>query len=515
MLTNEPTSSTEIPKRICDILQPWIHRTPNHPALIERGGVWTYSELATAVELSVTWLEEAGVRPGDRVMIVFENCRAFVAIFFALAKLDAWPVLASARISPQEVDRIRDHCGARRIIYTVAVSPLAMKHANRHGAEIQENATLGSVGIGALNDTVTPEPMEIDVESNVAAVIYTSGTTGNPKGVMLTHRSVLHVALNSSKIRSVTQDDRYLAVLPMSHAVGLAGVLLGALICGAALFLLPKFDPAAVLDSIRDDHLTILMGAPAMFALLIDYAKLKRIKSINSPSLRLISSSGAPLEPNIKSGVESLFGIVLHNGYGVTECSPTISLTSLETPRTDLSVGRLFPGVEMQLIDQDGRLVSDGAVGELRVRGPNLMKGYYRAPEETATAIDPKGWFNTRDLARFEDDHLFIVGRTKELIIRFGFNVYPAEVEAVLNAHTSVARSAVLGHRVAGEEEVIAFVQLLPGATTSVGDLSLYASRNLAPYKRPTHIYLVAELPVTPTGKVAKDQLANKLLPRS
>jgi acyl-CoA synthetase (AMP-forming)/AMP-acid ligase II len=167
------------------------------------------------------------------------------------------------------------------------------------------------------------------------------------------------------------------------------------------------------------------------------------------------------------------------------------------------------------LVGPDQKPVPDGEVGELWVRGPNVMKGYYRAPEETAEAISPEGWFNTRDLARLENGYLFIVGRSKELIVRFGENVYPAEVEAVLNAHPAVLRSAVIGRTVEGTqggEEVIAYVQLKSSAPTSESDLAQYAAQHLAPYKRPSHILLVASMPLTPTGKIVKAELA-KLAP--
>jgi long-chain acyl-CoA synthetase len=500
-----------LPERICDVLQPSLDRQPNHPALVESNGAWSYSELGVAVGAAVTWLREAGVRPGDRVMIVCENCRAFVAILLALARLNAWPVLVNARLSPPEVDRISNHCGARRVIYTVGASAQARRHAIQQCADIYEKNEFGPIGIGPLNATTTPEPLEPDPSQNVAALIYTSGTTGHPKGVMLSHRNLLHVAEYSSKIRLVKPDDGFLGILPMSHAVGLAGVLLGGLLRGATVFLFPRFDPAITFAALKTNRVTIMMGAPAMFSLLTEYAKSKGFTSVSFPALRLISSSGAALEAHLKVEVERLLGIVLHNGYGVTECSPTISLTGLETPRKDTSVGRIFPGVEVRLVDETGSVVPEGAVGELQVRGPNVMKGYYRSQEETAAAIDANGWFNTRDLARFEGDHLFIVGRTKELIVRFGFNVHPVEVEAVLNTHPLVERSAVVGHAVAGDEEVIAFLQLFPGSAEKVNDVARYAARNLASYKQPTRIFVLEKLPVTPTGKVAKDVLAKML----
>jgi len=253
----------------------------------------------------------------------------------------------------------------------------------------------------------------------------------------------------------------------------------------------------------------VMLGAPAMFALFVEYAKLKGIQSLKFPALRIISSSGAPLHMTLKLGVESLFGLVLHNGYGVTECSPNIAQTRVEAARQYASVGRVLPGVEIQLVGADGNSVSEGEVGELLVRGPNIMKGYYRAPEETAAAVDDKGWFNTRDLAQLVDGTLHIVGRTKELIVRFGFNVYPAEVEGVLNAYPGVLRSAVIGRTVEtdGNEEVIAFVQPAPGLSLTPTEMAEYAAQHLAPYKRPSQIILVSAMPVTPTGKVVKDEL--------
>src|SRR5580693_16446 len=409
-----------LPTRISDAIKPWAERSPDQPALVEASGTWTYRQLILVVAEVQTWLVNSGVRPGDRVMIVCENCRAFVAILLALAGLDAWPVLLNARLSAREIDEIRDHCGARRIVYTTSVSPHAREHAKRHGAVIQDVSGLGPVAIGPLNENVEPESIGKEVAQRVAALIYTSGTTGLPKGVMLTHRNLLFVAAVSAKIRSLNPDDRLYGVLPMSHAVGLSVVLLGSLLSGATLYLASRFDPVAALATLEKERLTVVLGAPGMFSLLADYAKLKGLQSLTFPALRIISSSGAPLQPTVKSQVESLFGMVLHNGYGVTECSPNISQAVVGERRTDTSVGRVLPGVEVQLVGSDREPVADGEIGELWVRGPNVMKGYYHAPEETAAAINPEGWFNTRDLARLENGYLFIVGRTKALIVRFG-----------------------------------------------------------------------------------------------
>ena len=499
-----------LPRRISDVVKPWAERSPDRPALVEAAGTWTYGQLCSVIATTQVWLVDSGVRPGDRVMLVCENSRAFVAILLALAGLDAWPVLVNARLSAPEIDQIREHCGARRAIYTTSVSPHAREHAKRHGAVIVDVKDIGAVALGPLDETVEPEPIDPNSTDSIAALIYTSGTTGLPKGVMLTHRGLLFVAAVSARIRSLTPEDCLLGILPMSHAVGLSVVLLGALLSGATVDLMARFDPVAVLKALESGQLTVMLGAPAMFSLFLEYAKMKGIRSAKYPGLRIISSSGAPLHATLKLEVENLFGLVLHNGYGVTECSPNIAQTRVETPCQYVSVGHVFPGIEIRLVGTDGRPVLGEEVGELWVRGPNVMKGYYRAPEETALAIDAEGWFNTRDLARMEDGKVYIVGRTKELIVRFGFNVYPAEVEAVLNTCPGVVRSAVIGRTVAGDgnEEVVAFVQPAPGSTLTSTQLAEHAAGHLAPYKRPSQIVLVSALPMTPTGKVVKAELA-------
>ncbi len=500
-----------LPARIIDIIEPWVQASSESLAIIETGGSWTYGQLSTAIGSTRVWLAELGVRPGDRVMVVCENSRATVAIFFALGAMNAWPVLVNARLSPKEIDEIRDHSEARRLIYTTAVSVHARKHALRHNAAVETISDLGLLGIGPLNEDVQPEPLETDGSENVGALIYTSGTTGRPKGVMLTHRNLLFAAAVSSKIRALTPADRMYGVLPISHIVGLSVVLLGTLLSGASLYLSPRFDPTEVIHKLEQERITVMLGAPALYALLVEYAKYKGINSLRCPSLRIISCSGAPLAPSTKSEVEKLFGLMLHQGYGITECSPSVAQYRIDLPPADNSVGPIVPGVEVKLVDGDGQAVQEGEAGELWVRGPNVMKGYYRSPEETVASLSQDGWFNTRDLARMENGNLFIVGRTKDMIIRFGFNVYPAEVEAVLNAHPGVQRSAVVGRMVGGEEEIVAFVQPSTNAGLDLEDLAKHAAQSLAPYKQPNQMIIVADMPVTPLGKVVKEELLRKL----
>jgi len=509
-----PLVVANLPTRISDIVTPWATSTPERPALIESTGTWTYGQMSAAISETRAQLVTLGVRPGDRVMLVCENCRAYIALLLALGSMDAWPVLVNARLSAREVDLIREHSGARRVFYTTTVSPHAREHAKRNEAEIRELAPIGQIAVSALHENTTPEPVESDAAANIAALIYTSGTTGVPKGVMLTHRNLLYVASVSAAVRQVTPEDRVFGVLPMSHAVGLSVVMMGTLLNGGTLYLAPRFDPAGVLSLCERDGLTIIMGVPAMFALLAEYTKAKGIERLRFPKLRVISSSGAPLEASLKTTVERLFDMPLYNGYGMTECAPNIAQARPNEPRKDTAVGRPFPGMEFKFLDPNGVPVPEGRIGELRIRGPNVMRGYYKAPEETAAAIDKDGWFNTRDLARLEDGFLFIEGRAKEMIVRFGFNVYPAELEAVFNAHPAIARSAVIGRTVEGStggEEVIAFVQMAADSRVTIADLMDYASEQLVPYKRPTQIIAVPEIPLTPTGKAKKDELAKML----
>ncbi|MGH6989247.1 MAG: class I adenylate-forming enzyme family protein [Stellaceae bacterium] len=505
-MTGTDTLLADLPARIDQLAELWATRAPDRIALTDRDGAWRYGDLPAIVDRTRDWLAERGVRRGDRVMIVMENCRTAVAVLLGAARLGAWPMLVNARLAEREIDQIAEHSGARLVVYTVAVSARARAHAGRYGATTLTLDPLGTIAVGAINDTAVPEPAEPGPDS-IATVIYTSGTTGMPKGVMLTHRNLLFVANVSGQLRELSPADQVYGILPSSHILGLSVILLGTLYHGATLHLAARFDPAATLQALSRDRLSVILAAPSFYALLAEYATGKGIHRIEDHALRIIASAGAPLDPKTKATAEALFGIPLHNGYGITEMAPTVSQTRLDRPRADCSVGPIWPGVEVKLRGPTGDPVEPGGIGELLVRGPNLMRGYYRAPEETAAAIDAEGWFNTRDLARFEDDHLVIVGRAKEMIVRFGFNVFPAEVETVLNAYPGVTQSAVIGRTVRDTEEVIAFVQLAANATVSKADLAAHAAGRLAPYKQPTVILIVPALPAGANGKILKSAL--------
>jgi acyl-CoA synthetase (AMP-forming)/AMP-acid ligase II len=265
-----------------------------------------------------------------------------------------------------------------------------------------------------------------------------------------------------------------------------------------------------LLHVLARDRITILQGVPAMYAMLVDYIR-RSGAPVDASALRFCYVGGSPLSATLKADVERAFGVPLHNGYGLTEASPTIAHTPLDAPRDDCSVGMLLPGLEMRIVElTDPRHcnVREGEPGELWIRGPNVMRGYYRDPALTARTIDSEGWLNTGDIARRDPDGaLFIVGRTKDLIIRSGFNVYPVEVESVLNAHPAVLQSAVVGRPVDGNEAVVAFVELSPGATATQEQIGRFAAERLAPYKRPAEIVILPALPKTSSGKILKQRL--------
>ena len=499
-----------LPNRIHEVIDRYVAATPDRLALVDEKTGLTYRELDRAVGGVAEALRGLGIRAGDRVMIVSENSVPLACMLLAASRLDAWAIVVNPRLSPREIDQIRDHSGARRAFFTTDVSQEAAAHATRYGAPLQDVGLLRGIGVTALNEDTSAEPVETDGALQVAVLIYTSGTTGTPKGVMLTHRNLLFSAKGTAAWRKMSSADVQYCVLPISHIVGIS-LLTMTLMVGATVRLVAKYDPAALVKAMAEEGITILNGVPATYQRLLEYQRNAGLPKLNRGGLRLIAVAGAPLDLELKSRVEQELGLPLLNGYGITECSPGISGVRPDTPRFDHAVGAILPGLEARIVRKDGTIVANREIGELHVRGPNVMRGYYRAPDLTAKAIDPDGWFNTGDLARFEEDVLFIVGRTKEMIIRSGFNVYPAEIEAVISTHPAVVQTAVVGRPVEGNEEVVAFVQLLKGSNVTVQDLMAHVAPQLTSYKRPSEIILTDALPATSTGKLLKHKLAESL----
>ncbi|MES9971789.1 MAG: AMP-binding protein [Candidatus Thiodiazotropha sp.] len=496
-----------LPKRVSHKIWQWIEEIPEAIALQEAGRDWTYADLGTAIHAARQHLKEHQVRAGDRIMLVGENACVEVAFILAASDLDIWVAIINARLSGPELDAIRDDCQPRHIIYTVNVSRDANEHAVRHGAVFQQHPLWGEFAYSGTYNT-DPEPLFEDPRDQVFAMIYTSGTTGKPKGVMLTHKNIAYTCTMSGIIRGVTRGQRVYAVLPMSHSFGLSVVCLATLYGGASVYLEPRFNPDTCLDTLLKQKINMFMGVPPIYSLLIEAIKTRGLRGDNL-ALEYISVGGAPLDPETKAATESFFGLVLHNGFGLTETSPSISTTRRNERLGNCSCGRPLPGTDIRLLKADGCEANTGEVGELWVRGPQVMKGYYRQPELTEKAINAQGWFNTEDLAQLDDaGNISIVGRTKEMIVRSGFNVYPAEVEAVLNAHPMITQSAVVGITHDGDEDVFAYIQAIPGKPISEDEIKAYCREKLTAYKCPSKIILMDTLPATNTGKLLKSHLS-------
>lgn len=503
-----PEILAELPPRLIDLAHRAAARWPDHVAMVEPGGATiTYGAFDEAVAATARQLAGLGVRPGDRVMIVNENCIAAAQLFFAASALDAWPMLVNARLSAREIDTIAGHAEPRRLFYTLSVSPEARVHAARAGATPFElpGGETGAVAVGSLRET-NAEPVFGDPVRDVAALIYTSGTTGMPKGVMLSHRACLYVASTPGAQRRMAPDDLVYCALPIAHIFGLTSTWLRGFYGGARVMLVPRFAPEHLADAL-EAGVTVFQGVPQMYAKLLEYARTNGRK-LKASKLRFMTVGGAPIEPELKDAAEQALGLRLVNGWGMTEFASTVSRSLPQHLGRDISAGPVLPGIEVRIVDDRGRGVPQGQPGEIWLRGPNCMLGYYKNPEATRAVLNAEGWYLTGDLGSLATDGaLYIVDRLRDLIIVSGFNVYPAEVEAELVAHPAITLAAVIGRRRQGNEDVIAFVQPAPGARVTEAELMAFLAPRLAPYKRPARIVVLDQLPAAPTGKILKAQL--------
>lgn len=506
-----------LPARVSDPMFKWASLVPDAPAVRDHlGRHLSYAQLARSVRDTQLQLENEGVHAGDRVMLVNENCVPLLVIILALSEIGAWPVVVNARMAEAELEKIRAHCEPRLVLYLLDSAAAGQLWANvvaeQSGDTSVINIAGGDVGVRKL-----PVPASSDTETlrdqGVFTLIYTTGTTGDPKGVMLTHRNVLYVAAVSSALRGMTAQDKVYLVLPVSHVFGISAVFLAALYVGAELILSDRFEPELAMKTMREHGVTGVLGVPAMFAKLVDYVRDESSRgglssTADLPSLRFMYSGGAPLDPAIKQKTEKLFGLPLLNGYGMTESGPTICQVRFNEPLDNCSVGRPLPGLDIRLVGHDGQDVAPGEVGELHVRGPNVMLGYYRNPQATAAVLDSSGYLNTGDLVRLDDQgNVHIAGRSKELIIHSGFNVYPPEVEGVISKHPEVLLCAVVGQAVEGNEQVVAWVQRTAGSQLQEPELREFIKPLLTAYKRPSRIVFAEQLPTAPSGKVLKHKL--------
>lgn len=473
---------------------------PQFRALTDTSGTsWTYAALDRACNSLHEILTHAGVRPADRVLILAENCNAAVAALFACSRLGAVAVPVNARQTAREIARILDHAQPAAVLLTTSISPDAAGHAERIGARVIK----GDFGTMHLANPFASSPDENC--RDVAALLYTTGTTGTPKGVMLTHANLVYGGRSSVAIRGITHADLIYGVLPVTHVFGLSSVVTATICAGAAIRLEARFSPAATCSALADG-VTVFSAVPQMHAQVMAHTRAQGMARLDGGALRYVSSGAAPLDPGWKRRAEAFYGVALQNGYGLTETTAGVCVTKNTMGDPDISTGPPLPGAEIA-IDESVPGGGDG-VGEVLTRGPQVMKGYFRNPEATAAVLDAEGWLHTGDLGRIDGrGFLHILGRSKELIIHGGFNVYPPEVEEALNEHPGVVQSAVIGRARAGDEEVLAFVQVTGDPAPVEEDLRAFAAERLAGYKRPARIVIAASLPAAPTGKILKHRL--------
>jgi long-chain acyl-CoA synthetase len=480
------------------ILTATAARTPDRPALRLGDRVVTYAELDTASARFAGHLRAHGVRPGDRLGLMLPNVPEFATIYYGILRAGGVVVPMNPLLKPREVDYYLDDSGATGI--------LAWHTTEQAGVDRADGVSL-VVTPGGLDRTLAAyEPVSEVVTrdgDDTAVILYTSGTTGQPKGAELTHDNLRrNVEVSNATLLRLGPGDVVFGALPLFHSFGQTISLNCAVAAGACLTLLPRFDAAEALAVLVRDRATMFAGVPTM------YAALLQAGGSDEPdlsALRTCVSGGAALPVELLRRFEEKFGCVILEGYGLSETSPVASFNHPDRPREPGTIGTPIDGVEMDVWTADGRPAATGEVGEIVIRGHNVMKGYWRRPEATAEAI-VDGWFRTGDLgARDGQGYYRIVDRAKDLVIRGGFNVYPREVEEVLYEHPAVAEAAVLGvpHPTLGEE-VVAVVALRPGASAGPDELREHVRSQLAAYKYPRQVWIVPALPKGPTGKILK-----------
>jgi long-chain acyl-CoA synthetase len=445
-------------------------------ALTCDGARITYRQLDENSARIAGHLRGQGMKPGDRVGIKLPNVPQFAFAYYGVLRAGGVVVPMNVLLKERESAFYVGDSEARLVLESPdEVDGLVA--AAEPAREIVERAP--------------------DV---TAVILYTSGTTGKPKGAELTHGNLTRNAEIAMDLLSLGREDVILGALPLFHSFGQTCGLNATVAAGARLALIPRFDPGAVLARIEGEGVTVFEGVPTMYAALLNHPGRERF---DVAPLRTCVSGGAALPVEVLHGFEAAFGCVILEGYGLSETSPVACFNHPYRERIPGSIGTPVDGVEMKLLD-----VAEG-VGEIAIRGHNVMKGYWRRPEATAEAIDADGWFRTGDVARVDEQgRYFIVDRKKDLIIRGGYNVYPREIEEVLYEHPAVREAAVVGlpHPTLGEE-IGAAVALKPGAEVDEGELRDHVREALAAYKYPREVWFVDELPKGPTGKILKRKL--------
>jgi long-chain acyl-CoA synthetase len=471
----------------------------------------TYRALDEASARVAGLLHERGLGPGDRVGIMMPNVAEVPVVYYGVLRAGCVVVPMNPLLKAREVAYYLSDSGAGLIFawHTFADQARGGAAAGGPGQSGTEQAgaelvVVDGVSFPDLLASVTPDFQVADTgDEDTAVILYTSGTTGHPKGAELTHGNLIsNTEVSRADIVRAGPDDVIFGGLPLFHVFGQTVALNVAVASGACLTLLPRFDAAHALRIISGHRVTVFEGVPTMYVALLHQPDRA---DYDTSSLRTCISGGAALPVEVLRGFDEAFGVPVLEGYGLSETSPVASFNHPGQERKPGSIGTPIRDVLMQVVDEAGGEVRQGEVGEIVIRGPNVMKGYWGRPEATAEAIRD-GWFHTGDLARVDEDgYFYIVDRKKDLIIRGGYNVYPREIEEVLYEHPAIAEAAVIGlpHPALGEE-VAAAVALKPGAAITAEELRDYVKSQVAAYKYPRHVWIVDTLPKGPTGKIQK-----------
>jgi long-chain acyl-CoA synthetase len=470
---------------------------PDRPAIRLDEETLSYRTLAGRSAAVAAALRERGVRPGDRVALLLPNVPLFAVCYYAILATGAIVVPLNPLFKPREIDYHLRDSQATLLLAWPGAAEAATEGARRAGVTCQVFEP----------DTATAELDPADRRpDDTAVILYTSGTTGVPKGAELTHANLSrNVEVVRDTLQHTGPDDVIFGGLPLFHSFGQTSGLNTGIASGSCLTLLPRFEPGKALEILHRDRVTVFLGVPTMYAALLLHPD-RAVADLSR--LRLCVSGGASLPVELLREFEGTFGCVILEGYGLSETSPVATFNHPDRHRKPGSIGTPIAGVEIRVVDLDGKDVPTGEVGEIVIRGHNVMKGYWQRPEATAEAIID-GWFRTGDLARADaEGYLFIVDRIKDLVIRGGYNVYPREVEEVLYEHPAVAEAAVIGipHPTLGQE-VAAAVALKPDTTATPEELREFVKEQVAPQKYPRHVWLLDELPKGPTGKLLKREI--------
>ena len=465
----------------------------------------SYGELDDQSARVAGLLAARGIAPGTPIGIMLPNVPEFASVYYGILRTGAVVVPMNPLLKAREIAYYLGDSGAPVIFAWHLTAPEVEIGAKEAGAEaiLVDPATFPDILA-----TASPAPQVVDRAAyDTAVVLYTSGTTGHPKGAELTHANLINnVEVSAADLFQLGPDDLIFGGLPLFHAFGQTCTLNAAIMTGASLTVLPRFDAAKALGILADQRVTIFAGVPTMFSALLHVPDRS---GYDVSALRLCISGGAAMPVEVLRQFEDAFDCIVLEGYGLSETSPVASFNHPGRERKPGSIGTPIRGVEMRVVDASGAEVPQGEVGEIAIRGHTIMKGYLNRPEATAEAVSADGWFRTGDIGRVDEDgYYYIVDRKKDLIIRGGYNIYPREIEEVLYEHPEVAEAAVVGipHPELGEE-VGAAVALKPGATVTPDELRSYVKSQVAAYKYPRRVWIVDALPKGPTGKILKKEI--------